>query len=250
MKKIKLFLALMMLLPFSRAFAQVGEIIYRDFDPDSILIYWQKLGPVLIDLDGEGEFDLKMWMEAEGSMCLPYMIRQHTNIKFCVVAPDCVISEVEAEEWTHFLDWRIVTANYHYGFRIMHEGGYLYGWFETYSREVSGKNEKRTVHLGFDRTAFCTIPNYPLRWGQIDLVSVEENESNALASLRPNPTNGTVFIEGVEAAEVQVYDVLGQCVKTVPNTNEINLEGLPQGVYLLRVTLEDGKVFSDKVVKE
>jgi hypothetical protein len=47
-----------------------------------------------------------------------------------------------------------------------------------------------------------------------------------------------------------VYNALGQLVKTVQNTNEISLEGLPQGVYLLRVTTEDGKVFSDQVVKE
>ena len=30
----------------------------------------------------------------------------------------------------------------------------------------------------------------------------------------------------------------------------INLEGLAAGTYTMRVTLEGGKVFSDKVVKE
>ena len=43
---------------------------------------------------------------------------------------------------------------------------------------------------------------------------------------------------------------MGQQVKTVQNTNEVSLEGLPQGVYLMRVTLEGGKAFSDKVMKE
>jgi len=41
-----------------------------------------------------------------------------------------------------------------------------------------------------------------------------------------------------------------QASQTVQSTNKVSLEGLPQGVYLLRVTLEGGKVFSDKVVKE
>ena len=49
---------------------------------------------------------------------------------------------------------------------------------------------------------------------------------------------------------MKVYNTLGQCVKTVQNANEISLEGLPQGVYLLRITTKDGKVFSDKVLKE
>ena len=68
--------------------------------------------------------------------------------------------------------------------------------------------------------------------------------------LYPNPATDKVYIEGAKAAEVQVYNALGQLVKTVQNANEVSLEDLPQGVYLLRVTLEGGKVFSDKVVKE
>ena len=68
--------------------------------------------------------------------------------------------------------------------------------------------------------------------------------------IHPNPTTGLVRIEGAEASEVQVFNALGQVVKTVQNTNEVSLEGLPQGVYLLRVTMEGGKVFSDKIIKE
>ena len=82
------------------------------------------------------------------------------------------------------------------------------------------------------------------------MFGVEENKHETIGKLHPNPTTGIVHIEGTKAAEVQVYDVLGQCIKTVQNTNEISLEGLPQGVYVLRVTKEDGEVFSDQVVKE
>ena len=75
-------------------------------------------------------------------------------------------------------------------------------------------------------------------------------ETGRVVSLFPNPANDIVCIEGEKATEVRVYNTLGQLVKTVQNNNEVSLEGLPQGVYLLRVTLEGGKVFSDKVVKE
>ena len=56
-----------------------------------------------------------------------------------------------------------------------------------------------------------------------------------------NPTNGVVRIEGVVADEVRVYNALGQVVKTARGTNEIDLSGLVEGVYLLRITDAKGK---------
>ena len=97
---------------------------------------------------------------------------------------------------------------------------------------------------------YCKLPDTPIQWGQTEFLHIEENDANAFATLHPNPTSGIVNIEGEKADEVQVFNALGQCVKTAKNTNEVSLEGLPQGVYLLRVTLEGGKAFSDKVVKE
>ena len=76
---------------------------------------------------------------------------------------------------------------------------------------------------------------------------IGENEGEGI-TLSPNPTNGLVRIEGATAAEVRVYNALGQLLKTAQNTNEVNLRGLPQGVYLLRITDEDGAVVTKKLV--
>ena len=38
--------------------------------------------------------------------------------------------------------------------------------------------------------------------------------------------------------------------KSFYNTNEILLGDLPKGMYLIKAVLEDGKTFTDKVVKE
>ena len=67
----------------------------------------------------------------------------------------------------------------------------------------------------------------------------------------PNPAKEKVTIEGVEAKEVQVYNALGQVVKRVRNSNEVSLEGLVQGVYLVRITDVEGKKHVARVaVKE
>ena len=41
-----------------------------------------------------------------------------------------------------------------------------------------------------------------------------------------------------------------QLLKTAQNTNEVNLRGLPQGMYLLRITDEDGATATKKLVVE
>lgn len=66
----------------------------------------------------------------------------------------------------------------------------------------------------------------------------------------PNPVSDILHIQGSEPAEVRVYNTMGQLMKTTRNTNEINLIRLPAGTYTLHVTTEDGKTYSDKLVKE
>ena len=84
----------------------------------------------------------------------------------------------------------------------------------------------------------------------IDDTSVQEQDLQHV-SLYPNPAKETVLIEGAKAAEVQVYNVFGQLVKTVKDSHEINMAGLPQGVYLLRIADTEGRSHKARVaVKE
>ena len=72
-------------------------------------------------------------------------------------------------------------------------------------------------------------------------------ESNSTIGVCPNPAKEKVTIEGIEPAEVQVYNALGQLVKTVQNANEINVSDLMEGIYLLRITAADGKCYMNRV---
>ncbi len=64
----------------------------------------------------------------------------------------------------------------------------------------------------------------------------------------PNPASETLRIDGLEAAEIQVYNALGQLVKVVRGTNEVNVSGLPEGLYLLRITDTYGEEHSVRIV--
>ena len=70
----------------------------------------------------------------------------------------------------------------------------------------------------------------------------------------PNPVKEQLhmqFSPDVQPAQVELYDLQGRLVRTQSKAFEsIDMSQLPAGTYTLRVTLEDGKSYSDKVVKE
>ena len=70
----------------------------------------------------------------------------------------------------------------------------------------------------------------------------------------PNPAANEVHLyysPDVTPQSIELYDLQGRLIKTQRNGLEsLNLQGLASGTYTMRVTLEDGKVFSDKVIKE
>ena len=70
----------------------------------------------------------------------------------------------------------------------------------------------------------------------------------------PNPTRDELRLQyspDVKPTQIELYDIQGRLVKTQRTGMEsLNLQGLASGTYTMRVTLEGGNVFSDKVIKE
>ena len=83
-----------------------------------------------------------------------------------------------------------------------------------------------------------------------EILSIEEGSMENSFIIHPNPTSEMVHIEGVDVAEVQIFNMLGQKVKTVTDSNEIDMDGLVEGVYLLKVTDKAGAIHTGKVMKK
>ena len=73
------------------------------------------------------------------------------------------------------------------------------------------------------------------------------NEAISWVEVYPNPAAEMLYIQGLEPAEVQVFNALGQKMKSYKNTKEINVSDWAEGVYVLRITTADGKAFEKKV---
>ncbi len=70
----------------------------------------------------------------------------------------------------------------------------------------------------------------------------------------PNPAKEQLCFEfspDVQPIQVELYDLQGRLVRTQRSGLErIDMSRLPAGTYMMRVSMEDGKSYSDKVVKE
>ena len=79
---------------------------------------------------------------------------------------------------------------------------------------------------------FKSFENYT----KIASLSVE-GLNETLFSIYPNPTNNALFISGNETPiTVSIYNLLGKEVLSIKNTNNINVEALPSGVYVIRIS--------------
>ena len=78
-------------------------------------------------------------------------------------------------------------------------------------------------------------------------LAVEEYAEDGVVVF-PNPTRGNVKVVGLETVSIMIYNVLGQCVRTIGNSNEINFGDLPEGVYLLRVTDAESRSHATRVL--
>lgn len=65
----------------------------------------------------------------------------------------------------------------------------------------------------------------------------------------PNPATDVVHIQGVDAVEVQVFNALGQLVRTVKGTNEVGVSDLPSGTYLFHIVGNIDAVIKTDIVR-
>lgn len=64
-------------------------------------------------------------------------------------------------------------------------------------------------------------------------------DANVIA-VYPNPVKDNLYIQGVEATNVAVYNVLGQRMNVVLTGNAVNMSGLDNGIYLVTIQSENG----------
>ena len=142
--------------------------------------------------------------------------------------------------------------------KIINDTTFCYGWFDFDFISAcgfvgSGQAYEYKYYACIKDKAYCTIPNYQLRWGQTSITAIEENDNNSFASIHPNPTAGLFTIEGNDLKRAEVFNTLGQIVATEDSQGEqisIDIRSLPTGIYLVAITDSENRKCVHKVVKK
>lgn len=135
------------------------------------------------------------------------------------------------------------------------DDGFCYGWLRFEMKwDTLNPTSKTSVemYLTIHDFAFCTIPNFPLKFGQTSIIGTDETRMPAL-TVNPNPTSGTFTVCGTDISRVQVYSINGRSVLDQlanETSTTIDLTNQPAGVYIVDVTDQDGKHCVRKVVKQ
>ncbi|MDQ1098042.1 MULTISPECIES: T9SS type A sorting domain-containing protein [Chryseobacterium] len=70
-------------------------------------------------------------------------------------------------------------------------------------------------------------------------------------AIYPNPTRDILFVKADSPVQDAILSTVTGQKLTVPfSGSQINMQGLPDGIYILKVQLKNGKTFSEKIIKK
>ena len=240
------------------ALSQENCIIHTDvnfivYDGDE-----NEFDTLFVDLDFDGTTDLWVYQTFDEYVDYdPHVITcneewEVTILQNCSYCPYMYLDDPGVYWWNHYLT--CVEQWYSYrGARKKVGDGYLYAWFYCY------KHNGYDGEFVFRDMAFCTIKDYHLFPGQMtayDAVDERYLSSTRQAFAFPNPTSDVVNIGlnddiSASVSSIDIFDISGRLVKAQQSSfGSIDISGLAPGMYVMKVALDDGKVFEEKIVKE
>lgn len=99
-------------------------------------------------------------------------------------------------------------------------------------------------------TGFTNLVLSPSEFG-IDYVNISEyDKQESFMKVAPNPAHSQVELTVNGTAQVNIYNIMGQLIKsvgTVNNSTQVDISGLNPGVYLISAN-QNGKISSQKLI--
>ena len=153
-------------------FIEEEPIIYTDFEPDTCkFITSSHESDFMFDIDLDGTVDMTLSGYTQHGAVL-VNIAMSNGFQLCRSNENTILN-ADTINWFQADDlsngFPLDSYRKRFGFRKTVGEHYFYGWMEIYWDGIFVP-EGKMIYL--DRMAFCTIPDYPFRWGQTSLDSI------------------------------------------------------------------------------
>ena len=222
-----------------------GTIIYTDFEPDSVIY------PVYtdyIDINYDNEWDVRFIRNIYAGYgvleCNGYWAVRKVAYNFT----DSLSS---IKKWSNYAEL-LPYGNQYIALKQKVGGVFYYGWMKLYVERHDASWHDPSVTI--TEMAYCTIPYYPLKFGQKSLTEdvAEIDDANCQYELYPNPVDDRLVLKLADehkCENVAIYSIDGRIIKSQDSDFEnIDVSALTRGVYFVRIRLQEGSVFTEKIV--
>ncbi|MCE5332255.1 MAG: DUF2271 domain-containing protein [Bacteroidales bacterium] len=88
--------------------------------------------------------------------------------------------------------------------------------------------------------------NISIKWTPVN-TAIDEVKLSDQYNIYPNPTHSTVYVNGFDIEEIELFTLNGKSILTTNNQN-LDLSSLPKGIYLAKLTTKTG-IFMKKIEK-
>ena len=259
--KTKILLAILCVCFSINLHSQEGEIIYTDFEPDSVMtdVPYGTDSHLLFDINYDNIYDVGFYYSIPTSEGVEYFFikdyNEYFNISLKQVWGNDTLSNIRFSDlWN---EARLFSGGEKYiGLRInLGDDNYCYGWVKY--RLYSGWSDTERIIL-YDM-AYCTVPNYPLRVGQKSFDDTLINDTSEFKDyvLFPSPANDKIALKFNNHYyytfdnEIKIYSIDGRLLKTQNSDfDNIDISNLSNGVYIMKIYLGNGESYTEKFVKK
>lgn len=121
--------------------------------------------------------------------------------------------------------------------------------FNSDVKKIVIQSDGKILVGGYFTSYNGSTANRIVRLNGTSTLSNEEFEKSKI-NIYPNPVKETIYLSNIGETEYEVFDIIGKSIlKGKTNENQINVNSLLKGVYILKIRTEE-KIFNQKFIKE
>lgn len=243
------FLSVILSFPFYLHSQNDTNFIVHDYIPDTVLS--NNYDTLVIDIDQNSFIDVAFFLQFTSGGDYAYVTSANTSAWYAYLYSSLNIDSLTS----NLLDWRQIPLYWNsyecpekIGVKIVYGDENYYGWIKGITSYLG---DHKIITL--DKFAFCKIPNYPLLWGQTEVITnLLEDTGADNEGVKIRLDNSTLMINSKEQMKnVLLTSISGTTmfVKSNLNSNslEISIGTITHGTYVLSLAFTNGGTFHRKI---